>query len=284
MSAPTFHFLDPLNQIHGAELDSLLGRFVLDRWHPTVQANEPPDPSIIITPEFLSEDLEFGNAEMYITTISHLSAQAAARKALSANGARTQEGDVHLSSVQVMRRGVRHAPSAFNALMADEHVVNRVRRMMRTAGTHQVWMITAVLYATDAHVKTNATRSKEADVKVKMQLPVGAAAGAAIGAPGVGPTALDVDVVEGSVSHQQQSAAGMEADMTGHRVFAVQYWRCEDPKFFDRLRGKMSLRGKGLQNVDAGYKGLGESDHEDDESSDDDEKAPPLVLKECVEV
>ncbi|KFZ18763.1 hypothetical protein V501_01010 [Pseudogymnoascus sp. VKM F-4519 (FW-2642)] len=280
MSAPTFHFLDPLNQIHGAELDSLLGRFVLDRWHPTVQAYEPPDTSIIITPKFLSEDLEFGNAEMYITTISHLSAQAAARKALSARGARTQEGDVHLSSVEVMKRGVRHAPSAFNALMADEDVVSRVRRMMCTARTHQVWMITAVLYATDAHVKTNAMRSKEANVKVKVQLPVGAAAGATVGAPGVGPTALNVDVAGASVSQQKQSAAGIEADMTGRRVFAVQYWRCEDPKFFDRLRGEISLRGKGLQNVDTGYKGLGGSDYEDDESSDDDEKAPPLVLKD----
>lgn len=94
MAAPTFHFLDPLNQIHGAELNSLLGRFVLDRWHPTVQAYEPPNPSNIITPEFLSKDLEFGNAEMHITTISHLSVQAAARKALSASGGRTQEGDV----------------------------------------------------------------------------------------------------------------------------------------------------------------------------------------------
>jgi hypothetical protein len=55
MSAATFHFLDPFNQIHGAELDSLPGRFVLDRWHPTVQAYEPPNPPIIITPEFLSE-------------------------------------------------------------------------------------------------------------------------------------------------------------------------------------------------------------------------------------
>lgn len=46
----------------------------------------------------------------------------------------------------------------------------------------------------------------------------------------------------------------------------------------------MSLRSKGLQNVDTGYKGLGESDDENDESSDEDEKAPPLALKECVEV
>lgn len=118
-------------------------------------------------------------------------------------------------------------------------------------------IITAVLYAMDAHVKTNATRSKEANVKAKVQLPVGAAAGAAVGAPGAGPTAVDVDVVEGSVSHQKQSTAGIEADMTGRRVIAVQYFRCEDPKFFDRLRGQMSLRSKGLQNVDTGYKGLG---------------------------
>jgi hypothetical protein len=249
-----------------------------------MQAYEPPNPSIIITPEFLSEDLEFGNAEMYITTISHLSVQAAARKALSASSARTQEGDVHLSSVKVMKRGVKNAPSTFNALMADEDVANRVRQMMRTARTHQVWMITAVLYAVDAHIKTNATSSKEADVKAKLQLPVGAAAGAAVGAPGVGPTALDVDLVEGSVSHQKQSTAGIEADMTGRRVIAVQYYRCEDPNFFDRLRGKMSLRGKRLQNVDMGYKGLGDSDDENDESSDEDEKTPKLVLKECVEV
>lgn len=103
-----------------------------------MQAYEPPNPSIIITPEFLSEDLEFGNAEMYITTISHLSAQAATRKAFSASGARTQEGDVHLSSVKVMKRGVRNALSAFNALMADEDIVNRVRRIIRTTRTHQV--------------------------------------------------------------------------------------------------------------------------------------------------
>ena len=127
-------------------------------------------------------------------------------------------------------------------------------------------------------------RSKEADVKAKVQLPVGTAAAAVVGAPGVGPTALDVDVAEGSISNQKQSSAGIEADMTGRRVFAVQYFRCEDPKFFDRLRGKMSLRSKGLQNVDTGYKGLGESEDEDEESSDDYEKAPPLVLNQCVEI
>ena len=143
MSAPTFHFLDPLNQIHAADLDSLLGRFVLDRWHPTVQAYEPSDPSAIITREYLSEDLEFGNAELYITAISQLSAQAAARKARLASGARSQEGDVHLSSLQVVKRGVKHAPSAFNSLMADEEVAGKVRQMMRTAKTHQVWVITA---------------------------------------------------------------------------------------------------------------------------------------------
>lgn len=72
--------------------------------------------------------------------------------------------------------------------------------------------------------------------------------------------------------------------MTGRRVFAVQYFCCEDPKFFDRLRGKMSPQIMGLQNVDTGYKGLGESEGEDDKSSDDNEKAPPLVLKECVKI
>ena len=112
-----------------------------------------------------------------------------------------------------------------------------------------------------------------------MQLPVGAAAAAATGAPGIGSTVPDVDVAEGSVSNQKQSTAGIKADLTGQRVFAVQYWRCEDPKFFDRLRGQMSLRSKGLQNVDTGYKGLGDSDDENEDSSDDDEKAPPLIFK-----
>lgn len=73
----------------------------------------------------------------------------------------------------------------------------------------------------DAYIKTNASRSKEADVKAKMQLPVGAAAGAAVGAPDMGTTALDVDVVDGSVSHQKQSTADIEVDITGLRVIVV---------------------------------------------------------------
>lgn len=282
MSAPTFHFLEPLDQIHGRELNSLVGRFVVDRWHPTVQAYEPPDPSFIITAEFFGEDLEFGNAEMYISTISNLSAKAAARNSLSASGARAQEGDVQLSSITVMKRGVKHAPSAFNALMADTDVVARVWRMMRTAKTHQVWMVTAVLYGTDAHIKTNAARSNEVEANVKVQVPVGDAAGAVVGAPVAAPTALNVDVAEGSVLQKKESTAGLEADMIGSRVFAVQYWLCEDPKFFDRIRGKRSLRGKELQKVDAGYKGLGKSDDEGD-GSDEDDEGPMLILRECVE-
>jgi hypothetical protein len=46
----------------------------------------------------------------------------------------------------------------------------------------------------------------------------------------------------------------------------------------------MTLRGKGLEKVDMGYKGLGDSDEKDNESGDDDEGAPPLVLRQCEEV
>ncbi|KAJ5918292.1 hypothetical protein N7454_010667 [Penicillium verhagenii] len=284
MSLPTFHFLDPLNQISGPEADSLLGRFVLDRWN-LLEGYEPKDPTKIITPEFISEDLDFGNVEMFITTVSHTSANAAARKALTIGGSRTSAGGVALSSDQITKRGIKNARSAFEALTTNADIMTGVQNMMRNAGVHRIWMITGILLVSDGHVKTNALKASEVNFKAAAQFPTAAAAGISP----VGLEALDIDVAEISIKKKRNAEAGLEADLMGRRVFAVQYWRCDHPRWkpqqlLGQWRGQMTLRGKGLQKVDTGHMGLGESEDEDEEDADADCGSQSLVLGSSEEL
>jgi hypothetical protein len=290
MAAPNFHFLDPLQQIPGAELDTLLGRFVLDRWNPTVAGFQPRDPSRIITPDFLQTDLEFANAELYIAAVQKSSTSvAAAKKALAVRRAAEHEGDVVLSAVKVIRKSLRSAPDAFNPLMADADVKQSVLEMMRGASprARRVWMVTAVLYTDgNGHIRTNATRSTEMNSEAKLTVPKETIAAATLAATHGGTAVApeeDVDLVEVSARREKSSGTGMEADLSGKRVFAVQYWRCDDSRFVDRRRGKMTLRGRGLEKVETGHKGLGESDDEG-EDSDGDEEEQQLVLNGCEEL
>lgn len=96
MSVPTFRFLNPFSQISGAQINKLLGTY-------GILCCRATNPSRIVTPNFISGGLNFDNAEMYISTISHASAKAAAQKALMAGRSRTVEGGVALSGSQVSK-------------------------------------------------------------------------------------------------------------------------------------------------------------------------------------
>ncbi|KAJ5971322.1 uncharacterized protein N7479_001240 [Penicillium vulpinum] len=263
MSKPSFYYLEPLNQPPSSEINNLLGRFVLDRWNPGVQGYEPEDPSRIITEEFRSEDLHFENAEMCITSVSHASTNAGVRRALMIGGSHTSEGDVVLRSARVTKRGIRNARSAFDALMDDRDVVDSVKRLMRDSGMHTVWMITAILFVDNAHIKTSVSKTSQSDAKTTVKMPIAATAG--IGMRGF---EIEADV---SSSSRKTSGASMEANMSGRHVFAVQYWRCEHrpvDRLLDRWREQMSLRGRGIQKVSTGHRGLGDSEDEEEDEDD----------------
>jgi hypothetical protein len=277
MSKPSFYYLEPLNQPPGSEINKLLGRFVLDRWSPRVQGYEPKDPSRIITEEFIGEDLQFDNAEMYISSVSHASTSAGVRKALKIGGSHTSEGDVVLRSAQVTKRGVKNARLAFDALMDDKDVVASVKRLMRDSRTHTVWMITGVLFVNDAHIRTNLSASTLSNTKTTIQMPMAVSAG-------VGLRGLDIEA-DISSSSRKTSRTNLEADMSGRRVFAVQYWRCEHrpvDRIFDRWREQMALSGRGIQKVSTGHRGLGDSEDEDESEDNDDWGANLEICHEDV--
>lgn len=274
MSVPSFHYLEPLNQLPGSEINTLLGRFVLDRWNPGVQGFEPEDPSRVITEEYVSEDLHFENTEMRIASISQKSAHAGTSRAVMLGGSHKAEGDVVLRSARVTKRAIRDARVAFAALLNDPKISEGVKEMMRGSQRHTVWMITGILYATNAHIGAVTSMSNLSDVKAKLPLPSLDSAGLVLGTVSVGQGTL-------SSSHRGVSHVNLEADMSGTRVFAVQYWRCElrpMDRLFDRWRDQMVLRGKGVQRVSTGHLGLGNSEDEDELSDDDDWDTQSLVI------
>lgn len=265
MSKPSFYYLEPLNQLASSDSNNLLGRFVLDRWNPGVQGYEPQDPSRIVTADFRSEDLHFNNAEMCISAVSHASTNAGIRRALMLGGSQTSEGDVVLRSAKVTKRGIKNARSTFDALMDDRDVMASVKRLMRDSRAHTVWMITAILFIDDAHIETDTSKSSQSDTNATIALPIVAAAGA--GFIGSDPK------VDLSSSTQRKSGAKMEADISGRRVFAVQYWRCEHrpvDRILDHWREQMALHGRGIQKVSTGHRGLGDSEDENEDEEDDD--------------
>ncbi|KAJ5632852.1 hypothetical protein N7490_009191 [Penicillium lividum] len=210
--------------------------------------------------------MDFENVDMFITAISNSSAKTAARKALTVGASHKHEGGILLSSSRVTKRGLKHAPAAFDILSSDSEVMGRVQQMMRGARARRVWMITGVLLVSDAHVKTNALKSSEVNIKAAAQIPTAAV----MGLTPVGLEALDIEVAEVSASKLTKSSAGLEVDLTSRRVFAVQYWRCELQRWkrqqlFGQWRGQMTLRGKGIQKVETGHMGLGDSESEDEE-------------------
>jgi hypothetical protein len=279
MSKPSFYYLEPLNQPPGSEIKNLLGRFVLDRWNPSVQGYEPENPSRIITEEFIAEDLQFENAEMYITSVSHASTSGGVRRVLMVGNSQRSEGDVVLRSAQVTKRGIKSARSTFDALMNDKEVVASVKKLMRDSHTHTVWMITAVIFVNDAHIKTNFSKSTQSDTKTTIQMPIAASAG-------IGLRGLDIEA-DMSSSNRKTSRANLEADMSGQRVFAVQYWRCEHravDRIFDRWREQMALSGRGIQKVSTGHRGLGDSGDEDEDTDDDDWDADILLCYDQAEI
>jgi hypothetical protein len=276
MSVPSFHYLEPLNQLPGSEINALLGRFVLDRWNPGVQGFEPKDPSRVIGEEYISEDIHFENAEMRIASISHKSAQANLSRAVMLGSSHNGEGDVVLRSAKVTKRAIKDARVAFAALLNDPEVSEGVKRMMRGSGKHTVWIITGILYATDAHIGTVTSTSNLSGMKTTIPI------------PSLESTGLTLGVGGGTLSSSRRNVShlNLEADISGSRIFAVQYWRCElrpMDRLFDRWRDQMVLQGKGVQRVKTGHRGLGNYRDDDGSSEDDDPDRKTLVIS-CEEI
>ncbi|CEJ60997.1 hypothetical protein PMG11_09547 [Penicillium brasilianum] len=274
MSVPSFHYLEPLNQLPGSEINTLLGRFVLDRWNPGVQGFEPEDPSRVITEEYISEDIHFENAEMRIASISHKSAQASLSRAVMLGNSHNGEGDVVLRSAKVIKRAIKDARVAFTALLNDLEVSEGVKKMMRSSRKHTVWMITGILCATDAHIGTITSTSNLSGMKTTIPIPSLESTGLSLTTLGTGGGTL-------SSSRRVVSHLNLEADISGSRIFAVQYWRCElrpMDRLFDRWRNQMVLQGKGVQRVSTGHRGLGNYGDDDGSSDDDDPDAHTLVI------
>lgn len=230
-----------------------------------MQGYEPENPSRIITEEFIGEDLQFENAEICITSVSHSSTNAGVRRALMIGGSHQSKGDVVLRSTQVTKRGMKNARLSFDALMNDKDVTTSVKKLMRDTHAHTIWMITAVLFVNDAHIKTNVSSSNQSDTQTTLPIPA------------IATSELDLGALDNeaniSFSSRETSAANLEAEMSGRRVFAVQYWRCEHrpvDRIFDQWREQLALRGRGIQKVSTGHKGLGSSDDEDNDTDNDD--------------
>jgi hypothetical protein len=149
---------------------------------------------------------------------------------------------------------------------------------MRDTHAHTIWMITAVLFVNDAHFKTIVSRSDQSDTQTALPIPAIATSELDLGA-------LDNEAKVSFLS-RETSAANLEAEMSGKRVFAVQYWRCEHrpvDRIFDQWREQLALRGRGIQKVSTGHRGLGNSDDEDDEDDDTDNDDWDADLEFCSE-